>query len=239
MLFTIINKCRYTYSLTLQAITQSITNTMSQISDITMSPRGPIRRDNNNYNNISLFIAHVFPNYSPADVAAVFERLRIGKVRSVDFVTKWDRYGRSYFAAYIHFQHWFDNIAARNFQARVLNPKQEARIVYDDPWHWIVLPYTSNKKIDRQVSAPSKSQQRIDDDFAFTDAHFAKVYPEISNTRAEMEDALKHMEEEERCLATFDSRYVLALEQENQAWRQWLQSWYSKATEPIATATEA
>jgi hypothetical protein len=72
------------------------------------------------YSNISLFIAHVFPNYCQADVAAVFERLRIGKVKDVDFVDKWDKSGKKYYAAYIHFQHWYDNTAARNFQSRVL-----------------------------------------------------------------------------------------------------------------------
>ena len=200
----------------------------------------------NDFKNISLFIAHIFPNYTPADVAAVFERLRIGKVSKVDFIPKWDKNNKKYFAAYIHFQHWFDNTAARNFQSRVLNPLNQARIVYDDPWHWIVLPYKNNSVKGHAVSPVKK----------FSEVQYAKVYPEsnltglgssakemdVWSTDDEIEEAIAELEEEmeeveqeikenEKYLVLIDSRYVQALEQENLAWRQWAQSWYSKNTE--------
>jgi hypothetical protein len=208
---------------------------MSQISDITTSPRECDYNDNKTCNNISLFIAHVFPNYTPADVAAVFERLRIGHVRTVDFVPKRDREGKKYFAAYIHFQRWYDNIAALNFQARVLNPMHEARIVYDDPWHWIVLPYT-RKNIRRTLQASVKKQPKIvncnnEDDDLDSLGRRAQEMDNISND--EMEEAMDLAEqvgkENDKYLVTIDSRYVQALEQENQAWRQWVQSCYTKA----------
>jgi hypothetical protein len=215
---------------------------MSEISAITMSPRFTTKAVHN-FKNISLFIAHVFPNFSPADVAAVFERLRIGQVGKVDFVAKRDRNNKKYYAAYIHFQHWFDNTAARNFQSRVLNPAQEARIVYDDPWHWVVLPY-KNKMINKKKMVASKKQ--IDNEFAFTDAHLAKVSPAFDDIDSlgrwaikmntpddemdSLEDAMEELEdvmeqdltENDKYLVTIDSRYVQALEQENQAWRQWV-----------------
>jgi hypothetical protein len=34
--------------------------------------------------------------------------------------------------------------------------------------------------------------------------------------------------ENDKYLVMIDSRYVQALEQENQAWRQWVQSYYTK-----------
>jgi hypothetical protein len=88
--------------------------------------------------NISLYIPHVFANISKKMVADTFENLRIGNVKRVDFVHKKSSNG-DFNAAYIHFNYWCDNVAACNFKDRVLNPNTEARIVYDEPWYWIVL----------------------------------------------------------------------------------------------------
>jgi hypothetical protein len=48
-------------------------------------------------------------------------------------------------SAYIHFENWYNTDAAQCFQERVLNPDKEARLVYDDPWHWIVLENKARK----------------------------------------------------------------------------------------------
>jgi hypothetical protein len=95
--------------------------------------------------NISLYIPHVFPNISSSKIFDVFEVQRIGIVRNVDLIPKKDSNGKAYNAAYIHFYEWCDNIAARNFQERVLDKSKEARIVYDEPWHWIVLENKTRK----------------------------------------------------------------------------------------------
>jgi hypothetical protein len=95
--------------------------------------------------NISLYIPHVFPNISSTQIFDVFEDQRIGMVRNVDLIPKKDSNGKPYNAAYIHFYEWCDNIAARNFQERVLDKSKEARIVYDEPWHWIVLENKTRK----------------------------------------------------------------------------------------------
>jgi hypothetical protein len=94
--------------------------------------------------NISLYIPHVFANISKKVVAETFEDLRIGNVKRVDFVYKSGSNG-NFNAVYIHFNHWYDNVAARNFQERVINPNMEARIVYDEPWYWIVLENKTKK----------------------------------------------------------------------------------------------
>ena len=89
--------------------------------------------------NLSLFIPRVFVNISSKRIVQIFHSLRIGKVNRVDFLRKRGRNGRPYNAMFVHFEHWYDNTAARNFQARVRDPSQEARLVYDDPWYWVVL----------------------------------------------------------------------------------------------------
>lgn len=108
------------------------------------------------FSNISLYIPHVFPNYSEGMIAKVFEDLKIGNVKSVDLVSKMGQDGKVYNAAYLHFEYWCDTVAARNFQARVLDPKMEARVVYDEPWHWIVLENKARKYV------PGERKPRID-----------------------------------------------------------------------------
>jgi len=97
------------------------------------------------FSNISLYIPHVFPNFTKEDVMEVFENQKIGKVSHVDFVSKMGQDGKAYNAAYIHFEFWCDTIANRNFQARICDPTKEARVVYDEPWYWIVLENKARK----------------------------------------------------------------------------------------------
>ena len=101
--------------------------------------------------NISLYIPHVFANINRKRVVDTFENLRIGNVKRADIVSKRSANGEHYNSVYIHFNYWYDNIAARNFQERVLDPNMEARIVYDEPWYWIVLENKgANKSIGRK-----------------------------------------------------------------------------------------
>jgi hypothetical protein len=109
--------------------------------------------------NISLYIPHVFANISKKMVAETFEDLRIGNVKRVDFVYKRGSNGE-FNAVYIHFNYWYDNIAARNFQDRVLDPNREARIVYDEPWYWIVLE-NKTKKVDSTKRKPRLNLEAI------------------------------------------------------------------------------
>ena len=97
--------------------------------------------------NLSIFIPHMFPNITEERITNIFSNYSLGDVSRVDFVGKTDKNGKFYNAAYIHFDSWFDNLAVQNFQERVLNPEKEARIVYDDPWYWVVLENTSAPKV--------------------------------------------------------------------------------------------
>jgi hypothetical protein len=106
--------------------------------------------------NISLYIPHVFPNFTKEDVIAIIEEQSIGKVCNVDMVSKMGQDGKQYNAVYVHFEFWCDTITNRNFQARVCDPNQEARIVYDTPWYWI-LPENKARKY-----TPGERKPRID-----------------------------------------------------------------------------
>jgi len=96
--------------------------------------------------NISLYIPHVFANISAERISYSFEQY-VGKVSRVDLVSKIDKTGKIYNAAYIHFTHWYNSNAAYNFQCRVLDDEAVAKFVYDDPWHWVVLENKSKKHV--------------------------------------------------------------------------------------------
>jgi hypothetical protein len=96
-------------------------------------------------NNISIYIPHVFDNIDKGRISDAFESQCIGKVKNVDLVGKLGKDGRKFNAVYVHFEYWYESSVARNFQERVLNPKKEARIVYEDPWYWIVLENKAKK----------------------------------------------------------------------------------------------
>lgn len=106
--------------------------------------------------NMSLFIPHVYANFTSAAVFNIIQDMGIGEVKNVDFVSKMGSDGKPYNAVYIHFYQWYDNIVARNFQERVLNPCKEARIMYDDPWYWLVLENKGKKHV------PGARKPRID-----------------------------------------------------------------------------
>jgi len=107
------------------------------ISDITTSHR--MNNYDNSIANISLYIPRVFKNIGGKRIENVFHNLRIGKVRAVNFTPKVGKQGH-YNSVSIHFDYWYDNVAAHNFQERVI-AGNEARIVYDDPWFWIVQEF--------------------------------------------------------------------------------------------------
>jgi len=99
-------------------------------------------------NNISLYIPHVYTNYTKERITEVFEnKFSIGKIKTIDLVAKLGKNGMTFNAAYIHFEYWYDNDFARALQIKVLDINQEAKLYYEEPWYWIVLENKSKRLI--------------------------------------------------------------------------------------------
>lgn len=118
-------------------------------------------------NNLSLYIPRVFPNWrNEAQVANVFENLNIGKVHRIDFIDKIDeKTGQPYCQAFVHFEYWYFSQVTRSLQEKILDPTQQAKIVYDDPWFWLLLkcnkPLTdTEKKMEERVYALEKQVEK-------------------------------------------------------------------------------
>jgi len=106
--------------------------------------------------NISLYIPRVFANISRETIIEVFLNQEIGSVKSVDLIPKMDSHGQYYNCAFVHFDYWFDNIVTRNLQTKIRNIGEQAKVMYDDPWYWIVFENKTEKR------APNKPKLRID-----------------------------------------------------------------------------
>jgi hypothetical protein len=166
--------------------------------------------------NISLYIPHVFANISKNKIVETFEKLRIGSINRIDFVNKKGK-NENFNSVYIHFSQWYDNIASRNFQQRVLDPNMEARVVYDEPWFWIVLENKRHKAGDRKRSvnldALNNSQIASEgvDKPMMTNQDFTKLLEKTYTETQEdffFEADSRREYSKERCLAQEDAAFI-------------------------------
>ena len=104
---------------------------------------------------MSLYIPHVFGNITKDFMIKTIEFQGLGKVKNIDFVEKMGKNGNTYNSAFVHFEYWYDNIVATNFQERVKNRDKEIRIVYREPWFWACFENKSKKHI------PGQRKERI------------------------------------------------------------------------------
>lgn len=159
--------------------------------------------------NISLYIPHVFANITKSTIVQTFEKLRIGSINRIDFVNKKSK-NSNFNAVYIHFSQWYDNIASRNFQERVLDPNMEARIVYDEPWFWIVLENKGHKAGDRKrtLNLNALNNSLIASEGVvkpmMTNQDFAKLLQKSSQE----ESKYKKEYSKERCFAQEDAAFI-------------------------------
>ena len=112
--------------------------------------------------NLSLFIPRVFPNIDLERFQKIFRELKLGDVESITRVAQYDHVGKLYYRVNVYFSCWYCNDAVKNFQAKVVSPYQQARLVYDDPWYWIVLENQVSRPI-AIVSDDEESNGEYDD----------------------------------------------------------------------------
>ena len=110
---------------------------------------------------LSLFIPRVFENISDERIIKTFESLGYGKIRQIDRVLKHGSHGNPYYSVYVHFKYWNNTETVGTFQERVLNPELKARVVYQDPWYWVVLENKGKRQV--KDSSPAKPAQIIQD----------------------------------------------------------------------------
>ena len=135
---------------------------------------------------MSVYIPHVFKNISKEKIIETFKSQSLGQIKSIDFVSKVGKNNDFYNAAYLHFDYWFNNTAAHNFQEKLKNPEKECRVIYDDPWFWLVLENKTKKHLPNEnkprialqdLTQQLKSVLSINIDTAKSNQEFAQLYP--------------------------------------------------------------
>lgn len=107
---------------------------------------------------MSLFIPHVFANVTKERIISVFQDLDLATVKYIDLVPKQDREGKKFNSVYVHFEKWHnDNSAAVRLQQRLEAGELDVRVVYDDPWYWVVLKNNMEKK---ETSKKTKNNKK-------------------------------------------------------------------------------
>ena len=94
----------------------------------------------------SVFIPRVFTNIGEERISSIFNNLSIGDVNRVDLIRKTGKNGDNYNMAFVHFNHLYDSPSAEAFKRDVEDTEKKAKIVYDDPWFWLVLPFEEKEK---------------------------------------------------------------------------------------------
>ena len=112
-------------------------------------------------NKLSLFIPRVVPEWASQEmITTKFNALDIGTIERVDFLEKVGSNGVKYYQAFLHFEMWEDNAVTRNIQEKIVNPEQTAKLVYDEPWYWILLK-NNNPLTQEEVAANAALQERV------------------------------------------------------------------------------
>ena len=108
----------------------------------------PVLEDNVSQYNIDRELSMYIP-YVSADgefIKNTIEDFGFGKVKRVDCVVRGNDESTS--MAFIHMEYWEENALVENFQNRIKSSDKEARIVYDDPKYWIILPNKNPVNVD-------------------------------------------------------------------------------------------
>jgi hypothetical protein len=102
----------------------------------------------------SVFIPRVFSNITEKRIINTFHNLDIGDVHHVDLVKRTNINGKSYNMAFVHFNGFYDTKSAESFKTDIENKDKKAKIVYDDPWFWLVLPFEMKPQVNNNNNLP-------------------------------------------------------------------------------------
>ena len=107
----------------------------------------------------SVFIPRVFINFTKDRIIETFKKLDIGLVNDdgVQLIRKTSKDGTYYWMAFIHFDYLYETENGRQFKEDVEDETKQAKLVYEDPWYWLVLPFRK-KETPSDAQAPTSQE---------------------------------------------------------------------------------
>jgi hypothetical protein len=154
----------------------------------------------------SIYIPRIYGNIEPGLIAYTFEYLELGVVRNIETSKRPD--GSDSYMAFVYFSSWnMSNPAAYNLAKRIQDPTIQARIVYDDPWYWIILPNKSEKAKKTAIVSPPPAATALFDDTAAATAELNKD-EEIEILKLMVEDLQTRLLKNEKKQVEFQKELV-------------------------------
>ena len=129
----------------------------------------------------SVFIPRVFSNIKDTRIVEIFHQHNIGKVRSVDLVSRKKQKGDStqyYNMAFVHFETLYNTPESESFRQNVANSNTTAKLVYEDPWFWLVLPFEQKDRTPSQVTEHNNTIS-IENNFT-PNVHSPEIAPQMT-----------------------------------------------------------
>ena len=148
--------------------------------------------------NLSVFITRIHREDANEEfIKRTFYDQEIACVRRIDFLKCRDSTssanGKVYYQAKIYFHYWFKNQIAYNVQRRILNPNNSgARIIYADPWYWIVLkninPMTEmelciNERLEYLEKTMTRRMKRTQNDLGSISEQMATLQSDVERLK--------------------------------------------------------
>ena len=114
--------------------------------------------------SFSVFIPRVFSNFTEKDISTFFSDLNIGKAENIKLVRKTNSKGDSYNMVFVHFNHLYDSEEAKKFRTSLKNPNDQTKLVYQDPWFWIVRPFKNKENPIKQPELNIRAESFVPDE---------------------------------------------------------------------------
>jgi hypothetical protein len=123
---------------------------------------------------LSVYIPRITLKMSGQKIKDTFRDMGLGNIERVDITPS---PSPSQNSAYLHFNKWAATPASLELQARIRDPNQQARIVYSDPWYWVLLP--NNKPLTAEQVADARKQAISDADLLASPPSRGATYADI------------------------------------------------------------
>ena len=100
-----------------------------------------------------VYIPLIHISYDDCFIRKTFQRLDLGIIENIYSFNHYTPTSQFY-SAMVCFSYWnINNPAAVNLAEKILNDNMEARLIYDDPKYWILLPSFPDNYIDLEVAS--------------------------------------------------------------------------------------
>ena len=100
----------------------------------------------------SICIPRVFKNITEARIRAIFTRFGFGTIERIDMVAKSNDHGDDFWRVFIHFSTWNNSSNDALRVKHQLESGEKVKIVYDDPWYWLIAK--SSSRVPTKRAAP-------------------------------------------------------------------------------------